>query len=126
MISLAVALLFCVTGRGRVVDLQDLLNLSRDMLSFLGVIAAILIAVTTTIYVLSEQKRREGFLAFLQALNRLREVPGAIENSRETINPAGDGSAELWSDLTRDFIVRMNEIRPTWGGYTTEPRGCVN
>ena len=123
VISLAVSLVLCVVARTRAVDfpLEVLLGLSRDMLSFLGVITAILIAVITTTYALSEQARREGFSSFLQALNLLRKVPEEIESSSDVIDPTGDGSPNWWSDVTREFISRMNEIRPTWSGYDAEP-----
>ena len=123
LISLAVSLVLCMTA-GTSTDyfpLKVLLSLSRDMLSFLGVIAAILIAVFTTTYVLSSQNRREGFLSFLQALNRIRRVPLEIENSRDVIDPGTSGSSDYWSDLTREFIERMNEVKPVWGGFDTDP-----
>ena len=123
VISLVVSLVLCVAARTRAVDfpLEVLLGLSGDMLSFLGVITAILIAVITTTYALSEQARREGFSSFLQALNLLRKVPEEIESSSDVIDPTGDGSPNWWSDVTREFISRMNEIRSEAANYMTSP-----
>ena len=123
LISVAVSLGLCMTA-GTSTDyfpIEVLLSLSRDMLSFLGVIAAILIAVVTTMYVQSSQNRREGFLSFLKALNQIRGVPLEIESSGDVVDPGASGSSDYWSDLTRKFIERMNKVKPLWGGFDADP-----
>ena len=123
LLSLAVSLALCVAigTETTILPITVLLNLSRDMLNLLGVIAAILIAVITTMYVLSEQSRREGFRSFLSALNGLRRMPGEIQSNSNAIDPDNDGPAARLAIALDEFVERMNEIKPTWQGYDASP-----
>ena len=123
VLALTLSLVWCIANRvgGLEFPVEALLALSGDMLSILGIIVAILVAVITTVYVLSSNNRTTGFLTFLRSLNRLRRLPYRIQDLGVDSIPNGDGAAERLSDLTRQFIDRMNTVTPGWRGYETDP-----
>ena len=124
LLALLSTLVWCIANRVGGLDfpIGALLSLSGDMLSILGIIVAILVAVITTVYVLSSNNQTTGFREFLRSVNRLRRLPYRIQDLGVEIVPtSSDGAPERLSDLTRQFIDRMNEITPGWGGYEIDP-----
>ena len=123
LVALGATLGWCIASQtgASYPTIQVLLDMARDMVGLLGVIAAILIAVITSMHTLGEQKREAGYLPFLQALNVFRRLPAEIESSREAIDPGNAGAANRWSELTMQLIERMNEVRPSWGDMTLTP-----
>ena len=125
LLSLVVSLVLCtaIGTKTTILPFDVLLSLSRDMLSLLGVIAAILIAVITTMYVLSAQTRGQGFRSFLQALDGVRGMPAEIRSRGEVLGQDdGDAPARLTgvADTLDEFVVRLNDVRPTWPGFESD------
>ena len=121
--SLIVSLSLCVAMRESAIPFptESLLAISRDMLNFLGVVTAILIAVITTMYVRSSENEETGFRAFLQSLNQLRNLPIRIDEMRSEVVPQGLDILDELIGMTEDFIGRMNNIKPGWRGYSSDP-----
>ena len=125
LVSLVVSLALCtaIGTKTTILPIDVLLSLSRDMLNLLGVIAAILIAVITTMYVLSAQTRGEGFRSFLLALDGLRGMPAKIRSSREALDLDNDGSPARLTDVADtldEFVAGLDEVKPTWQGFEAD------
>ena len=122
-VALGVALVWCVATQSSASypSTEAMLDMARDMVGLLGVIAAILIAVITSIFVLGDQKREAGYSLFFQALNGVRRLPDEIARSREAIDPGDVGSARRWAALAMQFIESMNLVTRAWKGFDGDP-----
>ena len=105
-------------------NLQDLNDLAKSMVSFLGIVVAIIVAALTTMYVRSSENEESGFRDFLQSLNLLRTLPFRMDEVRDIValhNHSVLYEFDALSTRLDEFIEEMNEIKPGWEGYDSAP-----
>ena len=110
-----------LSERGQVFLPKYLLTISENMIVFLGVVTAVMMAVITTMYGLISQKQESGFSVFLASLNQFRNMSLVARNNREQISAQNRISLDSFVDQTDKLIESMNEITPSWRGYDSAP-----
>ena len=98
---------------------KHLFDMSADMLGFLGLVVAVLIAVITTLYIQSSQSRESAFRDFLQSRNHVSLLRLRIDVIKSRM--VNQCSVNEWMTLADGFIDRMNEITLEWLGYDEHP-----
>ena len=104
--------------------LNDLNDISKSMVSFLGIVVAILVAALTTMYVRSSENEESGFRDFLQSLNLLRNLPFRMDEVSDIVAFHNQSVLYEFDNLTTqlcEFIEELNEIKPGWEGYDSNP-----
>ena len=124
LISLLVCLIWCISVGSEILEfpIRTLTSLTADMVGFLGVVVAVLIAAITTLYSLSSQNRNSGFITFLQGLNQLRQVPDMIKEIKDQVRVEIQEPLYRWYLFTLEIVNELNEVTPDWRGYDSSPQ----
>ena len=121
--SLAVTItvcLFSVCGTSQS-STSNLFAVASDLLPFLGVVAAIMVAVITSLYLRGMESTEGGFLSFEGALNQLREFPLEIEDERENFSDECQAVLNKWIEKSEELAKCLKAITPEWRGFQTSP-----
>ena len=123
LISLLTCFIWCVAVGTELLEFpaKTLADLTGVMVTFLGVVVAVLVAALTTLYSLSGQNRNKGFITYLQALNEFRQVPDKIHRIRDQVGVELQEPLDRWRLITQEFVDMLNEITPDWKGYDSSP-----
>lgn len=123
-----VALIAVIGARIVAPDLEfgssSLANSIRELLEFLGVLEAILIAVFTMVHVRSREALASGFWKFRETVEGLENLGNAMVqfSDRGLLPdwPLGMPYLARWASKTKGLVVRLNEITPSWKGWSSE------
>jgi hypothetical protein len=100
---------------------DQLSALTGDLLAFLGVAVAVLIGFFATIYVNSRNTRHTGFDKVRQSTDELELISDELHIEADHESGTIKDEIKQFAVDTDTLIEQLNNIRPTWEGYTATP-----
>ena len=121
LIALVLALIVCMAIgiNGFYFPAKYLLAMSKDLITFLGIITAILIAVFASVYVQSRGNQVTGFDIFFRSLSAFKNLIPEIDEMDAQSNQR---TFEDWGQQAISFAKKLNRITPGWQGYDAHPK----
>jgi hypothetical protein len=97
--------------------IEKFVNITTDLIGFIGVLTTILIAVLTWTYSLSRNNSDTGFATLRNSINQMETLS---ENMAQDITRANTQNQKMlldWVFKTNDITDELNEITPVWEGW---------
>ena len=124
LLSMIVIGALCLSSecRANQSSIESLRTFTGDLIPFLGVVTAIMVAVITTLYLRGMESIERGFLSFEEALNQLRIFPIQIENDRDNFSDECQQLLNKWIEKSQNLAECLKAITPEWRGFQSSPK----